>query len=186
MPFAGPNAFLRVQAAVPAFRASLAGGQVQHRAIVQAIEAREGARAEALAREHARLAKHNLVVAMSDRSLKPQVPACASSAVDGEPPSKHVCVKVITITEMPGGERMNMILRTLAASVIVMASGVAASAQEVTLRLHQMLPAQATIPAKALTPWAEKGDDGIRRADQGGTLSGDAARRHAAAADRPG
>ena len=31
-----------------------------------------------------------------------------------------------------------------------------AFAQEVTLRLHQMLPPQATIPAKALEPWAEK------------------------------
>jgi TRAP-type C4-dicarboxylate transport system substrate-binding protein len=31
-----------------------------------------------------------------------------------------------------------------------------AVAQEVTLRLHQMLPPQATIPAHALTPWAEK------------------------------
>lgn len=29
-------------------------------------------------------------------------------------------------------------------------------AQDVTLRLHQMLPPQATIPAKAITPWAEK------------------------------
>lgn len=74
MPFAGPNAFLRVQAAVPAFRASLGAGQMQHRAIVQAIEAREGARAEALAREHARLAKHNLVLAMADRTLAPEVP----------------------------------------------------------------------------------------------------------------
>lgn len=33
---------------------------------------------------------------------------------------------------------------------------VASQAQEVTLRLHQMLPPQATIPAKALAPWAEK------------------------------
>lgn len=31
-----------------------------------------------------------------------------------------------------------------------------ALAQTVTLRLHQMLPQQATIPAKALTPWAQK------------------------------
>jgi TRAP-type C4-dicarboxylate transport system substrate-binding protein len=35
----------------------------------------------------------------------------------------------------------------------------AAAAQEVTLRLHQMLPAQATIPAKALEPWAKKVED---------------------------
>jgi TRAP-type C4-dicarboxylate transport system substrate-binding protein len=31
-----------------------------------------------------------------------------------------------------------------------------ALAQTVTLRLHQMLPQQATIPAKALVPWAQK------------------------------
>ena len=31
-----------------------------------------------------------------------------------------------------------------------------AMAQTVTLRLHQMLPAQATIPARALVPWAQK------------------------------
>jgi hypothetical protein len=32
----------------------------------------------------------------------------------------------------------------------------AAQAQEVTLRLHQLLPLQATIPDKFLTPWIEK------------------------------
>lgn len=32
----------------------------------------------------------------------------------------------------------------------------AALAQEVTLRLHQMLPMQATIPSKAIQPWIEK------------------------------
>ena len=31
-----------------------------------------------------------------------------------------------------------------------------AEAQDVTLRLHQMLPPQAAIPARALTPWIEK------------------------------
>ena len=31
-----------------------------------------------------------------------------------------------------------------------------AQAQDVTLRLHQMLPLQAAIPARALTPWIEK------------------------------
>ncbi|WP_404406388.1 TRAP transporter substrate-binding protein [Pelagibacterium halotolerans] len=31
-----------------------------------------------------------------------------------------------------------------------------AFAQEVTLRVHQMLPAQATIPAQAIEPWAER------------------------------
>lgn len=42
-----------------------------------------------------------------------------------------------------------------AAGIGLTVSG-AAMAQEVTLRLHQMLPPQATIPAKAIAPWAEK------------------------------
>lgn len=44
----------------------------------------------------------------------------------------------------------------LLGGLLAMALSGSALAQEVTLRLHQMLPAQATIPAKALTPWAEK------------------------------
>ena len=58
-PLASPNAFLRGQEIIPDFLASLVRAQGQHHAIVDAIEAREGARAEALAREHARLARRN-------------------------------------------------------------------------------------------------------------------------------
>ncbi|GAB3189832.1 TRAP transporter substrate-binding protein [Hydrogenophaga aquatica] len=46
-------------------------------------------------------------------------------------------------------------LAMLAAAAMATLSGQAA-AQQVTLRLHQMLPAQATIPARALVPWAQK------------------------------
>ena len=78
LPFASPSAFLEKQENVPEFRNSLIGGQQQHRMIVQAIEMREGARAESLAREHARLARQNLeFVADHDRSLMRQVPALA-------------------------------------------------------------------------------------------------------------
>ncbi|MEM1430196.1 MAG: GntR family transcriptional regulator [Pseudomonadota bacterium] len=59
LPFASPSAFLRGQELVPGFLASLVCAQAQHRAILEAIAAREGARAEALAREHARLARKN-------------------------------------------------------------------------------------------------------------------------------
>lgn len=76
LPFASPSAFLDKQADVPAFRRSLYGAQDQHRAMVQAIEQREGARAEALAREHARLARQNLEFVLDeDRSLIRRVPA---------------------------------------------------------------------------------------------------------------
>ena len=71
LPFASPNAFLGDQT----FRQSLNTAQVQHRAIVEAIEMREGARAEALAREHARMARRNLDYVMhQDRSLIQKVP----------------------------------------------------------------------------------------------------------------
>jgi TRAP-type C4-dicarboxylate transport system substrate-binding protein len=51
--------------------------------------------------------------------------------------------------------------RALAAALaLALAAALAAppgaAAQEVTLRLHQMLPPQAAIPAKALTPWIAK------------------------------
>ncbi|WP_310565614.1 TRAP transporter substrate-binding protein [Hydrogenophaga sp.] len=47
-------------------------------------------------------------------------------------------------------------LRALGALAAVGAAGSAAAQQTVTLRLHQMLPPQATIPAKAIVPWAQK------------------------------
>lgn len=47
-------------------------------------------------------------------------------------------------------------LSIFAAAAVVLFAGTAAFAQEVTLRLHQMLPPQATIPAKALAPWAQR------------------------------
>ena len=41
-------------------------------------------------------------------------------------------------------------------ALAALAMSTTAFAQEVTLRIHQMLPAQATIPAKAIEPWAAK------------------------------
>ncbi|MWD29442.1 GntR family transcriptional regulator [Aquicoccus sp. SCR17] len=60
LPFASPSAFLPNTARLDAFRRSLQVAQAQHRALAEAIIAREGARAEALAREHARIARANL------------------------------------------------------------------------------------------------------------------------------
>ncbi|MCV0395111.1 MAG: GntR family transcriptional regulator [Rhizobiaceae bacterium] len=77
LPFAGPSAFLNAQTDIPAFRKSLVIGQGHHRAIVEAIELREGARAEAVAREHARLARANLIFVSGDRDLMARVPGLA-------------------------------------------------------------------------------------------------------------
>lgn len=76
LPFASPSAFLDKQSGVVEFRRSLYGAQAQHRAMVSAIMLREGTRAEALAREHARLARQNLEFVLDqDRSLIRRVPA---------------------------------------------------------------------------------------------------------------
>jgi GntR family transcriptional regulator, vanillate catabolism transcriptional regulator len=75
LPFAGPSAFLNVQMDIPEFRASLVIAQSHHKAIVEAIEAREGGRAEAMAREHARLARRNLEFVMQDHRLADRLPS---------------------------------------------------------------------------------------------------------------
>ena len=48
--------------------------------------------------------------------------------------------------------------RTMLVCALALGAGLGpvARAQNVTLRLHQMLPPQAAIPAKAITPWIEK------------------------------
>jgi len=74
LPFASPNAFLLIQSEAPESREVLVIGQDQHRAMLEAIEQRQGARAEALAREHSRLTRRNLRIALSDRTLRHLVP----------------------------------------------------------------------------------------------------------------
>lgn len=78
LPLASPSAFLRGQELVPDFMPSLTRAQGQHRAILEAIGAREGARAEALAREHARLARQNFdFLTNADPRLVTRVPGLA-------------------------------------------------------------------------------------------------------------
>jgi GntR family transcriptional regulator of vanillate catabolism len=55
LPFASPNAFVMAQRQVGDIREVMFLSQAQHRSMLEAIENHEGARAEALAREHAEL-----------------------------------------------------------------------------------------------------------------------------------
>ncbi len=61
LPFASPSAFVFGSAARAASHHSLIVAQQQHRAIVSAIANREGSRAEMIVREHARIARQNLL-----------------------------------------------------------------------------------------------------------------------------
>ncbi len=75
LPLASPSAFLREQGLIPDFRNRLLLAQREHRAILGAIQSREGSRAEALAREHARQARDNLdYLTKTDPSLAGRVP----------------------------------------------------------------------------------------------------------------
>lgn len=60
MPFASASAFVVAQANSPAARDMLVVAQDQHHQVLDAIARREGTRAEALMREHSRLAQRNL------------------------------------------------------------------------------------------------------------------------------
>ena len=64
LPFASPSAFVVVQTHSPAARDMLVVAQDQHRQVLDAIERREGARAEALMREHSRITRRNLLAAV--------------------------------------------------------------------------------------------------------------------------
>lgn len=78
LPFASPSAFLPNKLDIAAFKRSLRTAQTQHHAIVNAITAREGARAEFLAREHARTARSNLEYIFSqDPELLEKIPGLA-------------------------------------------------------------------------------------------------------------
>jgi len=73
LPFASPSAFLSDQAVIPDFQDSLRYAQRQHRAIIEAIVNREGGRAEAITREHARLALINLNYLNTHKDLSRQL-----------------------------------------------------------------------------------------------------------------
>ena len=83
LPLASPSAFLHDQELIPDFLPSLIRAQGQHRAMLDAIRNREGARAEALAREHARLALQNLsFLTESEPHLAARVPELALVTAD--------------------------------------------------------------------------------------------------------
>ena len=74
LPFASPSAFLLKQQFVESSRELFLVAVDHHRGIVDAVANREGMRAETLMREHARLARRHLDVALSDRELLRSVP----------------------------------------------------------------------------------------------------------------
>jgi GntR family transcriptional regulator, vanillate catabolism transcriptional regulator len=75
IPFAGPGALVFTHADLDEPTALVAAQH--HRALVEAIEGREGTRAEALAREHSRISRRNLVLALQERDVVRRFPGAA-------------------------------------------------------------------------------------------------------------
>src|SRR5690606_3916375 len=85
LPFASPSAFLPNNADVEAFRLSLRPAQEQHRDLLDAIVKREGTRAEAIAREHARAPRRNLDILLAGQpDLLARMPALALLITESE------------------------------------------------------------------------------------------------------
>jgi len=74
LPFASPNGFVMAQSVGPDARDVLVVAQAQHRMVIEAIVQREGARAESLMREHARIARRNLQQALRSHQSLALVP----------------------------------------------------------------------------------------------------------------
>ena len=77
LPFASPNGFVMAQSVGPRARDVLVVAQAQHRMVIEAIVQREGARAEGLMREHARIARRNLQQALQSHKTLQLVPGAS-------------------------------------------------------------------------------------------------------------
>jgi GntR family transcriptional regulator of vanillate catabolism len=82
LPFASASAFVMTEAVLPESREIIVVAHHQHLAIIEAIEQRQGARAEALAREHARIAIANLKIALRHQRVLEAVPGHSLFAFD--------------------------------------------------------------------------------------------------------
>jgi GntR family transcriptional regulator of vanillate catabolism len=74
LPFASPGALLASQAALTREHEVLVVAQHQHRAMLDAVRAGHGARAEEIAREHARLAMLNLELVLESEPALERLP----------------------------------------------------------------------------------------------------------------
>jgi GntR family transcriptional regulator, vanillate catabolism transcriptional regulator len=84
LPFAGPSAFVLTEALLPESREILVMAHRHHVALIEAIERRQGTRAESLAREHARIAITNLEIVLRRGETLERIPGASLIAVSGE------------------------------------------------------------------------------------------------------
>lgn len=77
VPFASPSSLLYARSKLPRAPQMFAISHEHHRALVEAIEQRQGSRAEAMAREHARVSRRNVELGLSDATILSSVPGAS-------------------------------------------------------------------------------------------------------------
>jgi GntR family transcriptional regulator, vanillate catabolism transcriptional regulator len=82
LPFAGPSAMVFARSKLPLSAELTTIGREQHHAIIEAVEHRQGTRAEAIAREHAQLSRRNLESVLADANILSCVPGSSLIRVD--------------------------------------------------------------------------------------------------------
>jgi GntR family transcriptional regulator of vanillate catabolism len=85
LPFGGPSAFVLAEAELPASRDILIIAHRHHSGLIEAIERRQGARAENLAREHAQLALTNLEIVVEHRDVLDRLPGASLLTLPAKP-----------------------------------------------------------------------------------------------------
>lgn len=81
-PFASHSALVMAQSALPEAHTILTVAQHHHRTLLDALASGQGERAEAIAREHARLAAQNLTYLLRNRDSRRMVPGESLIAAD--------------------------------------------------------------------------------------------------------
>ena len=74
LPFASPSALVFARSKLPRAAEMIIVGHEQHHAILEAVDRRQGTRAEAVAREHAHLSRRNLEISLTDEHIRNYVP----------------------------------------------------------------------------------------------------------------
>jgi GntR family transcriptional regulator, vanillate catabolism transcriptional regulator len=74
LPFVAPSGRVILRHTVPGWKEIRPIAEEHHRSIVDAIERREGARAESIAREHVRITRRHLEEALADRNFLEIIP----------------------------------------------------------------------------------------------------------------
>ena len=77
LPFASPSAFVMAQAVLPESRDILVIAHGHHQGLIDAIERKQGTRAESLGREHALLARTNLEVVLDHPDVLERMPGAS-------------------------------------------------------------------------------------------------------------